>query len=65
MDKQSEMGPLVTKEHLAKVKGYVDIGVEEGVKLIVDGRNFKIQGYENGYYIGDAYLTRSQKYENL
>ena len=52
MDKQSEMGPLVTKEHLAKVKGYVDIGVKEGAKLVVDGRNFKIQGYENGYYIG-------------
>ena len=38
MDKNSEMGPLVTKEHLEKVKGYVDIGVKEGAKLIVDGR---------------------------
>jgi len=42
------MGPLVSKEHLAKVRGYVDIGEKEGAKLIVDGRNFKIQGYENG-----------------
>ena len=49
MDKQSEMGPLVTKEHLAKVKSYVDIGEKEGAKLVVDGRNFKLQGYENGY----------------
>ncbi len=52
MDLSSEMGPLVTKEHLEKVKGYVDIGVKEGAKLIVDGRNLKLQGYENGFYIG-------------
>jgi malonate-semialdehyde dehydrogenase (acetylating)/methylmalonate-semialdehyde dehydrogenase len=52
MDKESEMGPLVTKEHLEKVKGYVDLGAEEGAKLVVDGRNLKLQGYENGFYIG-------------
>ena len=52
MDKSSEMGPLVTKEHLEKVKGYVDLGVKEGAKLILDGRNLKLQGYENGFYIG-------------
>ena len=52
MDKNSEMGPLVTREHLEKVKGYVDLGVKEGAKLVVDGRNLKLQGYENGYYIG-------------
>ena len=52
MDKTSEMGPLVTKEHLEKVKGYVDLGVKEGAKLIVDGRQLKLQGYENGFYIG-------------
>jgi malonate-semialdehyde dehydrogenase (acetylating)/methylmalonate-semialdehyde dehydrogenase len=52
MDPASEMGPLVTKEHLAKVKGYVDIGVAEGAKLAVDGRGLKLQGYEDGYYMG-------------
>ena len=52
MDKNSEMGPLVTKEHLEKVKGYVDLGVKEGANLVVDGRNLKLQGYENGFYIG-------------
>ena len=52
MDKTSEMGPLVTKEHLERVKGYVDLGVKEGAKLVVDGRDIKLQGYENGYYIG-------------
>ena len=52
MDKKSEMGPLVTKEHLDKVKSYVDLGVKEGAKLVVDGRDIKLQGYENGYYLG-------------
>jgi len=52
MDEQSEMGPLVTKEHLEKVKSYVDIGVKEGAKLVVDGRNLKLQGYEKGFFMG-------------
>lgn len=52
MDKESEMGPLITKDHLDKVKGYVDIGVEEGANLVVDGRKLKLQGYEKGFYIG-------------
>ena len=51
-DKSSEMGPLVTKAHLEKVKGYVDLGIKEGAKLIVDGRNINLQGFENGFYIG-------------
>ncbi|MBB3770528.1 malonate-semialdehyde dehydrogenase (acetylating)/methylmalonate-semialdehyde dehydrogenase [Angulomicrobium tetraedrale] len=52
LDRDSEMGPLVTKEHLAKVSGYVDAGVAEGAKLVVDGRGLKLQGYEDGYFIG-------------
>ncbi|MBI1244953.1 MAG: CoA-acylating methylmalonate-semialdehyde dehydrogenase [Alphaproteobacteria bacterium] len=52
MDPASEMGPLVTKEHLAKVKGYIDLGIKEGAKLAVDGRGLKLQGYENGYFVG-------------
>ena len=51
-DPEVEMGPLVTREHLGKVRGYVDLGVEEGAKLVVDGRSFRMQGYENGYYLG-------------
>ena len=48
----ADFGPVVTAQHLEKVKGYVDIGVKEGAKLLVDGRGFKMQGYENGYYMG-------------
>jgi malonate-semialdehyde dehydrogenase (acetylating)/methylmalonate-semialdehyde dehydrogenase len=51
-DPQADYGPLVTRELLERVKGYVDIGVKEGAKLRVDGRNFKLQGYENGYFMG-------------
>jgi len=61
MDKKSEMGPLVTKEHLEKVKGYVDTGIKEGAKLIVDGRNLKLQGYENGYYMGGCLFDHVKK----
>ncbi|MFD2647891.1 CoA-acylating methylmalonate-semialdehyde dehydrogenase [Devosia albogilva] len=51
-DKDAEMGPVVTKQHRDKIVGYIDKGVEEGAKLVVDGRGFKLQGYENGYYVG-------------
>ncbi|HRC60865.1 MAG TPA: CoA-acylating methylmalonate-semialdehyde dehydrogenase [Candidatus Propionivibrio aalborgensis] len=47
-----EMGPLVTRQHLAKVRAYVDLGVEEGADLVVDGRNLRIAGHENGYFLG-------------
>jgi len=61
MDKTSEMGPLVTKEHLEKVKGYVDLGVKEGAKLVVDGRNLNLQGYEKGFYIGGCLFDHVTK----
>jgi malonate-semialdehyde dehydrogenase (acetylating) / methylmalonate-semialdehyde dehydrogenase len=51
-DPQSDYGPLVTKAHLDKVKSYVDLGVKEGASLLVDGRGFKLQGYENGHFMG-------------
>ncbi len=48
----ADLGPLVTKQHLEKVKNYVELGIKEGAKLLVDGRGFKMQGYENGFYMG-------------
>ena len=48
----ADFGPLVTKEAQARVRGYVDQGVKEGAKLVVDGRDFKMQGYENGFFMG-------------
>jgi malonate-semialdehyde dehydrogenase (acetylating)/methylmalonate-semialdehyde dehydrogenase len=51
-DPEAEMGPLVTRQHLDKVRSYVDLGVQEGAKLVVDGRGLKLQGYEDGFFIG-------------
>ena len=52
MNDAAEMGPLVTKVHLDKVGGYVDHGVKEGAKLVVDGRGVKVKNHENGFFIG-------------
>ncbi len=60
-DVQADYGPLVTKAHLDKVKSYIDIGLEEGAKLVVDGRGFKMQGYENGYYLGGCLFDNVTK----
>jgi malonate-semialdehyde dehydrogenase (acetylating)/methylmalonate-semialdehyde dehydrogenase len=51
-DASSDMGPLVTKPHYEKVKGYVDQGVKEGATLVVDGRGVKVAGHEDGYFLG-------------
>ncbi|HET6619771.1 MAG TPA: CoA-acylating methylmalonate-semialdehyde dehydrogenase [Dongiaceae bacterium] len=59
-DPEAEMGPLVTRQHYEKVKGYVDLGVQEGAKLVVDGRGLKLQGYENGHFIGGCLFDRVQ-----
>jgi malonate-semialdehyde dehydrogenase (acetylating)/methylmalonate-semialdehyde dehydrogenase len=57
-DPETEMGPLVTKEHYDKVMGYIDKGVEEGAELVLDGRDLKLQGYENGYFMGGSIFDR-------
>ena len=51
-DPQADYGPMITRTQLDKVKSYVELGVKEGAKLAVDGRGFKLQGYENGYFMG-------------
>lgn len=47
-----EMGPLVTKQHLDRVRGYVDSGEREGALLIADGRDFVVDGFEDGFFLG-------------
>ena len=47
-----DFGPLVTQEARERVMGYVDAGVKEGGELVVDGREFAMQGYENGFFVG-------------
>ena len=51
-DPESEMGPVITREHKEKINLYIEEGVKEGAKLVLDGRNINIQGYENGNFVG-------------
>ena len=53
-----DMGPLVTGAHRDKVRGYVDAGVEEGAKLVVDGRGLKVAGAEEGFFLGGCLFDR-------
>ena len=57
-DPESSYGPLVTAAHRQKVMDYIDLGVKEGAELVVDGRGFKMQGYENGFYLGGSLFDR-------
>jgi len=57
-DSEAEMGPLITKAQQQKVLGYIDAGVGQGAELVVDGRGFKLQGYENGYFVGGTLFDR-------
>jgi malonate-semialdehyde dehydrogenase (acetylating)/methylmalonate-semialdehyde dehydrogenase len=52
MQADSDMGPLVTSVHRAKVEGYIDQSVKEGAALLVDGRHFKVPGAEQGFFVG-------------
>ena len=53
-----DMGPLVTRAHCDKVRGYVDAGVAEGAELVVDGRGLSVAGNENGYFLGGCLFDR-------
>jgi malonate-semialdehyde dehydrogenase (acetylating)/methylmalonate-semialdehyde dehydrogenase len=51
-DPAADFGPVVSRAHLERVRNYVALGVEEGAKLLVDGRDFRMQGYEQGFFMG-------------
>ncbi|WP_424981747.1 CoA-acylating methylmalonate-semialdehyde dehydrogenase [Maritalea sp. S77] len=57
-DNDAEMGPLITKAHQDKVLGYIDEGEKAGAELVVDGRGYAPQGYEEGYYVGGTLFDR-------
>lgn len=60
-NQDSDMGPVISKEHKEKIENYISTGVKEGAKLVADGRNFKIQGYENGYFVGPTLFDNVEK----
>jgi malonate-semialdehyde dehydrogenase (acetylating) / methylmalonate-semialdehyde dehydrogenase len=53
-DPAAQYGPVVTAQHKKRISDYIQIGVDEGAELVVDGRGFALQGYENGYFIGPS-----------
>jgi malonate-semialdehyde dehydrogenase (acetylating)/methylmalonate-semialdehyde dehydrogenase len=57
-DPASEMGPLISRQHLQRVVGYIAAGVKEGADLVVDGRELTVRGHENGYFIGGSLFDR-------
>ena len=57
----SDMGPVISKEHKDKIIDYISKGIDEGAKLISDGRDYKIQGYENGYFVGPTLFDNVTK----
>ena len=60
-DEDSSMGPLISKQHKNKVEDFINIGEKEGAKLVLDGRNYKIQGYEKGYFVGPTLFDNVDK----
>lgn len=57
-DNNNDMGPLISQAHLEKVSGYIDLGVQEGAQLVVDGRGLKVTGFEQGYFLGGCLFDR-------
>ena len=57
-DPEADYGPLVTKAALDRVTSYVEAGLDEGAELAVDGRGLKLQGYEEGFYLGGCLFDK-------
>jgi malonate-semialdehyde dehydrogenase (acetylating)/methylmalonate-semialdehyde dehydrogenase len=57
-DKSTGMGPVVNAGHKKFVEDWIQKGIDEGAKLVLDGRNYKVPGFEKGYYIGPTILDQ-------
>jgi len=60
-DKDSEMGPVISNDQKKKIENYISAGVNEGARLVLDGRNYNIQGYENGFFVGPTLFDNVTK----
>ena len=56
LSEDSDLGPLVTAAHRDRVARYIEMAADEGQKIVVDGRDFSLQGYENGFFMGGTLL---------
>jgi len=57
-DPDAQYGPVVTAQHKARIEAYIQMGVEEGAELTIDGRGFSLQGYEDGFFVGPTLFDR-------
>ena len=57
-DPDAQYGPVVSSAHRKRVTDYIQLGADEGAELVVDGRDFKLQGYENGFFVGPTLFDR-------
>jgi malonate-semialdehyde dehydrogenase (acetylating)/methylmalonate-semialdehyde dehydrogenase len=57
-DAEAQFGPLVTREHKARVERYIQLAVDEGSELVLDGRGFSLKGHEGGFFLGPTLLDR-------
>ena len=64
-DVSNNMGPLITADHRDKVRGYVDLGVEEGAELVVDGRGLVVDGHDDGFFLGPCLFDRVQPHMRI
>ncbi len=60
-DPDAQMGPVISNEHKDKIENYITVGEKEGANLVLDGRNYKIQGYENGSFVGPTLFDNVTK----
>ena len=61
LNEKADMGPLVTPQHFDKVKGYVDLGVAEGAKLVINGRGYSHKGHEKGFFLAPCLFDHVTK----
>jgi malonate-semialdehyde dehydrogenase (acetylating)/methylmalonate-semialdehyde dehydrogenase len=57
-DKNAAMGALITRDSLNRIEGLIQSGVDQGAELLVDGRGYKVQGYENGFFLGGTLFDK-------
>lgn len=58
LEKTTQMGPLITAEHRKRVEGYIQIGLDEGAEMLLDGRNLEVEGLPDGYYLGPTIMDK-------
>ncbi len=56
LNEQSQMGPVISAAHKERVLGYIGKGIEEGAELVLDGRDFKLDGYPSGFFVGPTFF---------